>query len=672
MPRTPLTLSSASPARILLAIVLPLLLAAAAARGEAPPPDQHFLGAGAPPRQPRLFAPGLVNTGLATRDLAMTPDGAEIYFCHALPGYAQAVICVSAWRDGAWSEPEVAPFSGDPRWVDLEPAISPDGERFFFYSTRPHAAGGEDPQDLWTMDRTATGWSEPRPVGPPVNTEAPEFFPSLDRAGNLYFCRADPATRVHTLFVAAPDGNGGFAEPERLPDVLNAGRNRFNAQVAPEGDRIVIPVAGHPRNRGGVDYWLGLRGPDGTWDRLVNLGPRVNDGSGQSWSPAFSPDGSAFFFMSGRTAGAEPAWPQTWGSLQARHRTPGQGRAGIYWMDAAFLDSLAGDRPAPPAAGDAEVAAPPQDLPFPRLTGPCLGQPRPGPRPLVFAPGVVSTGLTERDIVFAPDGSRVLFGVMDLGLVTLLESELVEGVWSEPVTAGFHDDPDFACFEPTFTDDGRTVIFLSNRAAPGQEQGEGWANQNLFRSHLENGRWTEPRALPPPVTTAAAEYFPSLAADGTLYFTREDGDGHGRLWCAEPQEDGFTEPVRLPDHVNLGTDTYNASVARDESFLIACVAGHEQNLGPADYWISFRSKAGGWEPAVHLDERFNAPDSRAISASLSPDAGALFFSTTRPSGQFATLPERWTRAELLRRHSLPGAGSMDIWWVDAGVVEEFR
>ena len=39
-----------------------------------------YLGQEPPGLEPRLFAPGVVSTGLATRDLAMTPDGDELYF----------------------------------------------------------------------------------------------------------------------------------------------------------------------------------------------------------------------------------------------------------------------------------------------------------------------------------------------------------------------------------------------------------------------------------------------------------------------------------------------------------------------------------------------------------------------------------------------------------------
>lgn len=657
-------------------LLLTVAAGSVAAAGAARVPDEAaYLGQPRPAAVPELFAPGIVNTGMITRDLAITPDGREFYYCIAAAGYSQAAICVVRWDGRAWSEPEVAPFSGSSKWVDLEPAISPDGRRFFFYSTRPSSAGSEGDQDLWVMDRQGDHWSEPRPLGAPINTPDQEYFPSVTRDGDLLFSRADPQTRIHSLYFSRLI-DGIYQEPELLPGAVNAGRNRFNACITPDGGRIITPVAGHPDNRGGVDYWLSYRDAANEWAGPVNLGPLVNDGSGQSWSPSLSPDGRFFFFMSSRTAGPKPAWPQDWSSLQARHRSGGQGRPGVYWMKADFLDSLAAGRPAP-AAGELPADPPPAIAAgngpgFPRLTGPYLGQNPPGVRPELFAPGVVSTGLTERDIAFSPDGARVLFGVMDLGLVTLLESWLEAGVWTEPTTAAFHADPDFACFEPAFSADGRTVVFLTNRAAPGQEQGPGWSNQNLFRSTFDGGRWSEPAALPAPVTTDAAEYFPSLAADGTLYFSREDENGHAYLWSAEPDGEGFAEPSRLLESVNRGTSTYNAFVAPDESFLIACVAGHEENLGPADYWISFRDAAGQWQAAVNLGERFNGPGLRASSASLSPDGKVLFFSTTRPDPALGPLPERWTRRELLRRHALPGTGSSDIWWVDASVLAEYH
>lgn len=61
-----------------------------------------------------------------------------------------------------------------------------------------------------------------------------------------------------------------------------------------------------------------------------------------------------------------------------------------------------------------------------------------------------------------------------------------------------------------------------------------------------------------------------------------------------------------------------------------------------------------------------------MSSSLSPGGEALFFSTSRSDPRLGPLPGRWTRAELLRRHGLPGAGGMDIWWVSAAVLDEYH
>ena len=71
-------------------------------------------------------------------------------------------IVVSTLENGAWTTPEIASFSG--RFNDIDPAISPDGRRLFFASNRP-TDGGTAPKkdfDLWVVEKTASGWSEPK------------------------------------------------------------------------------------------------------------------------------------------------------------------------------------------------------------------------------------------------------------------------------------------------------------------------------------------------------------------------------------------------------------------------------------------------------------------------------------------------------------------------------
>lgn len=647
-------MTGANPRTMVATAMLGAILAGPAGAGVAAWPGGTVVGP-----DPVWLAPGLITTGLTTRDLTMTPDQDELYYCVAAAGYAQAVICTTRRTASGWTEPEVAPFSGDARWIDLEPSVAPDGMHLYFVSTRNAGQDGVGDANLWRVARKGDGWGSPEPIGAPVNSPLDEYFPSLTATGTLYFTRADSTGRVNAVWRARPDGRGGFVEPELLPPQVNAGSNRFNAWVAPDESHLILSVVGLAGNHGLADYWRVDRRPDDSWDEPVNLGARINAGLGRAWSPMVTPDGTAFCYMA--APGGDDGWPRTWSLLQGRAAAPGNA-GGIAMIALADLDA--------PGPGTAALVATVEPRPFPVVTGPWMGQVPPGPKPAIFAPGLLSTGLTERDVLVHPGGREIWYGLMDQGLVTIMGTRQQDGRWTEPVSVSFHDDPAFACFEPTLSADGSRVLFLSNRAAPGQEQGRGWANQNIFESRRLADGWSPARALPPPVTSDDAEYFPSLAADGTLYFTREDAAGSA-IWAAEPAGDGFAAPVRLPPAVNAGAQVYNATVAADESWLIACVADHPENLGVADYWISFADGAGGWLPAANLGTRFNGPGDRAASVSVSPDGKALFFSSRRAVGE--AFPEgRVTPGGLRRMLGSPGAGSPDLWWVDAGVLRDYR
>ena len=305
-----------------------------------------YLGQSPPGPEPHVFAPGIISTGLYERDVTMTPDGREFYF--GVVSGQHAVIMETRLRDGRWTEPEVAPFSRNPRFLNLEPHISPDGQRFYFLSTRP-ADGGPVPdslvgrwvnQDIWVMDRVGDGWGEPYNLGPPVNTDAPEFFPSTTRDGTIYFTREDAETRESVIYRARRDGTG-FADPERLPTTVNSTAQQYNAFIDPDERFLLLGVFGRDDSFGGTDYYAVFRSDDDTWSGPVNLGATINRPRGSEWSPYVSPDGRYFFFMSTR-----PAPPTSLPSemsaaaLDALHLQPENGNPDIYWVDAGFIETL--------------------------------------------------------------------------------------------------------------------------------------------------------------------------------------------------------------------------------------------------------------------------------------------------------------------------------------------
>jgi len=299
-----------------------------------------YLGQEPPGREPEIFAPGIVSTGLATRDVAITPDNTELYFAVTLGD--RTMIMESHQQNGVWTEPAVAPFSG--RYLDIEPAISPDGQRFFFLSTRPQPGQEEKPgwvyQDIWVMDREGDAWGEPSNLGPPVNTDAPEYFPSATIDGTLYFTR-EGEDRVSATW-RSRFVDGAYTEPELLGPEVNCGSNRFNVFVAPDESFAIVPALGREDAIGGVDYFVVFRSEDDTWSEPINMGPAINQPQGREWSASLSPDGKYLFFMSSRSYGetSVPLTAKTITELLRLSTEPGRGSSDIWWVSAEVIESL--------------------------------------------------------------------------------------------------------------------------------------------------------------------------------------------------------------------------------------------------------------------------------------------------------------------------------------------
>lgn len=325
-------------------------LACVAAHAQSPAATGRYLGQTPPGMEARLFAPGVVNLGLYTRDLAVSPDGTEIYFSVVIGGNKLAAIAGTRLVDGRWTTPEIVPQLGIPGTSSVEPCLSPDGRRFYFSSNR--TAPGKKPNphdyDIFYMERTGAGWGEPVSVGEPVNTEKGEYFPSVTRDGTLYYTGPGPSGGDEQIW-RSPLRDGRFGTPEKLPEQVNAGQARFNAFVAPDESYLIVPIYGMPDSRGSTDYYVTFRNGDGTWTAPRNLGDEVNTADGNEYSASVSPDGRYLFFMSGRMPPvAEMPSPLTLAYLRRLHDSAPNGDPAVYWIDARVVTRLQPSLPTPP------------------------------------------------------------------------------------------------------------------------------------------------------------------------------------------------------------------------------------------------------------------------------------------------------------------------------------
>jgi hypothetical protein len=283
-----------------------------------------YLGQEPPGLTPEVFAPGLIS--LEDRDevgLAVAPGGREIFFytVERVEGGGPPTVSIyeTRERDGAWTTPEVAPFSGE--FMDAYPAIHPDGSRIFFQSNRPiDAAESEFEYNIWYADRGGDGWSAARPVGRPINGRAHTGGPSVTRDGTLYFTQMDFESGVQEIY-RSEYLDDAYQEPVRLPDAVNSSLQNFDSYVDPDERFLIFPAferQGHENNPG--DLRVTYRDEAGHWSQAMSLGPPIF-AEGQFGSVTISADGRYIFFT--RAAGA----------------TAGSNRMGldIYWVDATVV-----------------------------------------------------------------------------------------------------------------------------------------------------------------------------------------------------------------------------------------------------------------------------------------------------------------------------------------------
>jgi outer membrane protein OmpA-like peptidoglycan-associated protein len=88
-------------------------------------------------------------------------------------------------RKGAsdWGDVKELPFSSDD-YDCAHPTLSADGQKLYFTSNMPGGFGG---MDLYFVEKTENGWSNPINLGKDINTDKNELFPFIHSSGNLFF-----------------------------------------------------------------------------------------------------------------------------------------------------------------------------------------------------------------------------------------------------------------------------------------------------------------------------------------------------------------------------------------------------------------------------------------------------------------------------------------------------
>lgn len=154
----------------------------------------------------------------------------------------------------------------------------------------------------------------------------------------------------------------------------------------------------------------------------------------------------------------------------------------------------------------------------------------------------------------------------------------------------------------TISPDGKFIVFT------GCQWKDSYGRCDLYYSSFQNGAWTKPENIGPPINTAAKETQPSISFDGkTLYFASDRKGTHGKLdiWMSKLKEDGtWGVPVNLGPNINTDEDDESPFIHPDDQTLYFASFGHD-GLGGSDLFVSRKDENGKFGEPVNLGYPIN-------------------------------------------------------------------
>jgi len=284
----------------------------------------------------------------------------------------------------------------------------------------------------------------------------------------------------------------------------------------------------------------------------------------------------------------------------------------------------------------------------------------PSDTPQLFAKGILSDGLSNRDFTISPKGDEIFFSLQQARFAssTVLRMVLKNEKWSQPEVASFSGR--YRDLEAAFSPDGQTVYFASDRPLNGDKA----KDFDIWKvKKLPDGQWGEPENLGTAVNSDRNEFYPSIAKSGNLYFTLEGDNAKisADIVVCKWTGSGYGSPERLPEDINTKYDEFNAFIDPDEQFIIFSSYGRPDDMGGGDLYISRKDSTGNWMPVKHLPSPINSA-SLDYCPFVSWDKQYLVFTSNRLNKSFKDGATK-SYQQLKTMLTSPGNGWDDIYWV---------
>ena len=181
-----------------------------------------------------------INTKYHEASVTFSPDNKTMYFTRNnygkklkrdKKGINNLKIYKSTKSGEEWSEAQELPFNSD-EYSTGHPALSSDGKQLYFVSDMPGSLGETD---IFVVDVLGGGgYSEPRNLGPEINTERREMFPFISDRKFYFSSDGHVGMGGLDIYEVAFDATEGFLEVRNMGQPINSKVDDFSYIVNEE------------------------------------------------------------------------------------------------------------------------------------------------------------------------------------------------------------------------------------------------------------------------------------------------------------------------------------------------------------------------------------------------------------------------------------------------------
>ncbi|UNZ00163.1 hypothetical protein MQE36_07415 [Zhouia spongiae] len=275
-----------------------------------------------------------------------------------------------------------------------------------------------------------------------------------------------------------------------------------------------------------------------------------------------------------------------------------------------------------------------------------------------------------RDFTISQTGNEAYLTVQSLlGEVSVIvRVHKVNGQWDKPEIVSFSGR--YSDLEPFLSPDNRRLYFVSNR--PVNSATDNTKDYDIWyveRTDI-NAQWGAPINPGPPINTPEDEFYPSVVANNSLYFTsnRSGTKGKDDIFYSEWNGSSYAQPSSLNETINTEGYEFNAYVAPDESYMIFSAYNRNDGAGSGDLYISYKNEKGEWVKAMNLGNEINSKQ-MDYCPFIDPSSNVLYFTSKR--SDFKTIHNFTSTRDLIEALNQPENGQSRIYKVTIGnIVKE--